>query len=104
MIRAAGPAAAWVDRKLPHALQTFVALYGSWIDGLRAPGPRRTRAQRLVRMLLLDAGLLAGLLIASARYFPDAVLWLRSTAGLGTRAAEAVAIAAALALAAPFLV
>src|SRR5712664_533294 len=44
MIRAAGPVAAWVDRKLPHALQTFVALYGSWIDGLRSPGPRRTRA------------------------------------------------------------
>jgi len=104
MIRAAGPVAAWVDRRLPHALQTFVALYGSWIDGLRAPGPRRTRAQKHVRMLLLDAALLAGLLILSARFFPDAVLWLRSAAGLGTRAAEAVAIAAAIAVAAPFLV
>jgi K+:H+ antiporter len=104
MIRAAGPVAAWVDRKLPHALQTFVALYGSWIDGLRASGPRRTRAQRIARLLLLDAALLAALLILSAKYFPDTVIWLRTHAGLGTVAAEIVAIAAALALSAPFLI
>ena len=104
MIRASGPAAAWVDRKLPHALQTFVALYGSWIDGLRAPGPRRTRAQRVVRLLLLDALLLSGIVIVSARFFSDAVVWLRSAAGLGSRAAEFFVIAAAAALAAPFLV
>src|SRR5882672_10169687 len=104
MIRAAGPVAAWVDRKLPHALQTFVALYGSWIDGLRAPGPRRTRAQRVVRLLLLDALLLSGIVIVSARFFSDAVVWLRSATGLGSRAAEFFVIAAAAALAAPFLI
>src|SRR6266850_2528169 len=95
MIRAAGPVAAWVDRKLPHALQTFVALYGSWIDGLRSPGPRRTRAQRIVRLLLLDAALLAAVGILSGRLFPYAVIWLRKHAGLGTVAAEFVAIAVA---------
>jgi len=103
MIRAAGPVAAWVDRKLPHALQTFVALYGSWIDGLRSPGPRRTRAQSIVRLLLLDVALLAVVGILSGRFFPNAVIWLRQQ-GLGTVAAEFVAIAAALALAAPFLI
>ncbi len=104
MIRAAGPVAAWVDRKLPHALQTFVALYGSWIDGLRSPGPRRTRAQRIARLLLLDAALLAAVGILSGRLFPYTVLWLRKHAGLGTVAAEFVAIAAAVAIAAPFLI
>jgi len=104
MIRAAGPVAAWVDRKLPHALQTFVALYGSWIDGLRSPGPRRTRAQRVARLLLLDAALLAAVGILSGRLFPYTVLWLRKHAGLGTVAAEFVAIAAAVAIAAPFLI
>jgi len=104
MIRAAGPVAAWVDRKLPHALQTFVALYGSWIDGLRSPGPRRTRAQRIVRLLLLDAALLAAVGILSGRLFPYAVIWLRKHAGLGTVAAEFVAIAAVIAIAAPFLI
>ena len=104
MIRASGPVAAWVDRKLPHALQTFVALYGSWIDGLRAPGPRRTRAQHVVRLLLLDALLLGAVLAVSGRFFNDAVSWLRSHAGLTVRAAETVSVVAAIALAAPFVV
>ena len=104
MIRAAGPAANWVDRKLPHALQTFVALYGSWIDGLRQKGPRKTRAQRLVRLLVLDAVLLAGVAIAGARLFPDAVVWLRTHAGLEHRTSQVVAAAAALALGVPFVV
>jgi len=102
MIRASGPVAAWVDRKLPHALQTFVALYASWIDGLRAPGPRRTRAQRLVRLLLLDAALLTAAVVLCARFFPDLVDWLRAR-GLGARAAEMIALATAIALTTPFL-
>jgi CPA2 family monovalent cation:H+ antiporter-2 len=104
MIRVSGRVAAWADRKLPHALQTFVALYGSWIDGLRAQGPRRTRAQGLVRLLLLDAALLTAVVVLSARFFPDAVTWLRARTGLGTAAAEVVAMGAATALAAPFLI
>ncbi len=104
MIRAAGPASAWVDRKLPHALQTFVALYGSWIDGLRAPGPRKTRVQRQGRLLLGDAILLAAVLVFSARWFYDAVAWLRARAGLGLVAAEVIAMAAAIVLATPFVV
>jgi len=104
MIRASGPFSASVDRKLPHALQTFVALYGSWIDGLRAPGPRRTRAQRIVRLLLVDAALGAGMVFLASRFFADAVIWLRTRAGLGAIAAEIVAMAVAIALSAPFLV
>ncbi|HEY6911084.1 MAG TPA: cation:proton antiporter [Myxococcales bacterium] len=104
MIRAAGPASAWVDRKLPHALQTFVALYGSWIDGLRAPGQRRTRVQRQVRLLLGDAILLAAVLVVCALWFGDLVAWLRARGGLGALTAEVVAMLAAIALAAPFLI
>jgi len=104
MIRAAGPASAWVDRKLPHALQTFVALYGSWIDGLRAPGPRKSRVQRQARLLLGDAVLLAAVLVLSARYFYDVVAWFRGRTGLGLLAAEVVAMVAAIALATPFVI
>ena len=35
LIQAADPAAAYVDRKLPRSLQTFVALYGAWLEHLR---------------------------------------------------------------------
>jgi len=104
MIRAAGPVSAWVDRKLPHPLQTFVALYGAWLEGLRAPGPRKTRVQRQARLLLGDAVLLAAVLILSARYFYDAIAWLQARTGLGRVAAEVVAMVAALALAAPFVI
>ena len=104
MIRASGPFSDWVDRKLPHALQTFVALYGSWIDGLRAPGPRKTRAQRIVRLLLVDAALGAVVVVLASRFFPDAVIWLRTRAGLGALAAEIAAMAVAIVLSAPFLV
>src|SRR5437762_13274170 len=104
MIRAAGPVAAWVDRKLPHALQTFVALYGSWIAGLKAPGPSGTRAQRLVKMLILDAVLLAAVVIACSRFFPAGVSFLQARTGIGSRGAQAVALIAALALTLPFLV
>jgi CPA2 family monovalent cation:H+ antiporter-2 len=81
-----------------------VALYGSWIDGLRQKGPRKTRVQRLVRLLLLDAALLAAIAIAGARLYPDAVIWLRTKAGLELRTSQVVAAAAALALGVPFVV
>src|SRR5919201_1466645 len=103
-IRASGPFSAWIDRKLPHALQTFLALYGSWIDGLRAPGPRKTRAQRIVRLLLVDAALGAVVVVLASRFFPDAVIWLRTRAGLGALAAEIAAMAVPIVLSAPFLV
>ncbi len=50
--------ALFVDRKLPHPLQTFASLYGSWTEILRNPTPEQTpgsRVRRLVRLLLLDA-------------------------------------------------
>ena len=68
LIRAAGPVAAFVDRKLPHALQMHAALYGSWVEQLRT-GPRAQSvvrsARRLAGMLLLDIVLLAGLVVGT---------------------------------------
>ena len=69
LIRAAGPAAAWVDRTLPAPLQTFASLYGSWIERLRSTPsglPARSRSRRLVRLLLLDAILIAAIIIGGA--------------------------------------
>ncbi len=40
LIRSAESTAALVDRKLPHSLQTYAALYGSWFERLRAARPR----------------------------------------------------------------
>lgn len=68
LIRASGPVANWIDRKLPHPLQTFSVLYGSWIEGLRnAPRSESNLAQirRLLRRVLIDAGLFAGIVAGS---------------------------------------
>ena len=57
---------AFVDRKLPHALQTFAALYGSWLEQLRATSEKQRAGavvRRLLRLLLLDAVVLAVIVI-----------------------------------------
>jgi monovalent cation:H+ antiporter-2, CPA2 family len=69
LIRFAGPAAAYVDRKLPRPIQTFVALYGSWIERLRtarAEKSGRPRVRRLVGLVVLDAAVIVGVVIAAA--------------------------------------
>jgi CPA2 family monovalent cation:H+ antiporter-2 len=69
LIRVAGPVAGWVDRKLPHRLQTFTALYGSWIERIRATpvaATGRSRTRRLVQLLLIDGVLIAALVIGAA--------------------------------------
>ncbi len=69
LIRAADPAASWVDRKLPRPLQTVAALYGSWLERVRTSPRRATTAaasRRIVRVLVLDAALIAGLVIVAS--------------------------------------
>lgn len=65
LIRASGPASAFVDRKLPGPLQTFAALYAAWLERLRA---RRAAAQghtarRYVGLLVLDTVILSALVV-----------------------------------------
>ena len=88
LIRAAGPTAEWVDRKLPAQLQTFAALYGSWIERLRStstPASARASTRWRVRLLLLDAALMAALVIGasveSARLSALLVAWTDISAG-----------------------
>ena len=92
-VRHSGRIGEWIDGRLPRPLQTFVSLYGSWIEQLgeaRQRGTLGARVGRLTRLILLDAALLVALLIASSvggdevatflkRKLPfaaDAVRWL----------------------------
>jgi CPA2 family monovalent cation:H+ antiporter-2 len=63
LIRASGPVASWVDRKLPHALQSYVALYGSWIERLRAAPKQNAGTKKSVQLLVLDTVLLGALIV-----------------------------------------
>jgi CPA2 family monovalent cation:H+ antiporter-2 len=105
LIRASGPTANWLDRKLPRPLQTFSALYGSWVERLRA-APRRPvdgGAGRLARLLALDAALLAGLVIGTA-VSADAIAGvLANELGISAQLTRLLVLAAALTLAVPFV-
>jgi CPA2 family monovalent cation:H+ antiporter-2 len=106
LIRRAGSAASFVDRKMPRSLQTFVSLYGSWMERMRsAPTDprRRTRERRLIGLLLLDTAILAGVIIASIAFFDPAVAEVQRLMQLTAGASKAVVTGVAVVLAAPFL-
>ena len=70
LIRASGPVASFVDRRLPRPIQNFAGLYGSWMDRVRA-GPDKhhhSRERRLARLLLLDAALLIAIVVGTSLY------------------------------------
>lgn len=102
LIRAAGPTAVYVDRKLPAPLQTFVALYGSWIERLRGT-PRSqgggARIRKLGRLVALDVALLLLVIVGAALETRRATTLLAESTGLSMRYARlgvSVAVAAVL--------
>ena len=107
MIRGSDGIAAWIDRKLPRSLQTFAALYGSWIDGLRLRRPEET-ALRAVRrrawLMIIDTVVLAGIIIGAAIATNLLATQLEMRVGVPATAARLVIVAAAIALAMPFLI
>jgi len=69
LARRGGAVAAWVDRKLPHPVQTVASLYASWVELLVAPTPANaptSRRKRLVRFLLLDAAAVTAVIIGTS--------------------------------------
>ncbi len=67
MTRVAEPLSLWVDRRLPHAVQTFVTLHGTWLARLRERRRTgRSPARRLALALALDGVLLAALVIGTS--------------------------------------
>jgi K+:H+ antiporter len=107
LIRLAGPAATFVDRKLPGPLQTFVALYGSWIERLRrarAEKAGRPRIRRLVGLVVLDAAVIVGVVIGTALELDHFSTLLGAWFGISSRAARIGVVAAAAAVLVPLLI
>lgn len=107
MIRASEPVAVWVDHKLPRPLQTFAALYGSWVEELRARRPADTAAaglRRLLRLLVLDALLLGGLIVGTAGAIAPIVAIARDRLGMTEILTRWLVVGAAVALSAPFCI
>jgi CPA2 family monovalent cation:H+ antiporter-2 len=105
LIRASGPTASWVDRKLPRPLQTFTVLYGSWVEGLRnAPRAASTTAyiRSLLRRLLLDAALFTGIIVGITSSRGKLIAFARDNTGIQESLAFPLLIGIAVLLAAPF--
>jgi len=106
LIRAAPSAAAQLDRKLPRRLQTFAALYGSWLEKLSAAGrePRAgTALRRLMGLLALDAAVLAALVISVSVWGTPIAAALSELLGSSVRVAWGIVLAGASACAAPLV-
>ena len=107
LIRASGPAAIFIDRRLPKPLQTFVSLYGSWLEQLRASRSeetRRARVRRLVQRLALDAAVVAGIIIGASLGMPPLVALLERHLHVFSGFGRWMVIAAAIFLSVPFLI
>jgi CPA2 family monovalent cation:H+ antiporter-2 len=95
-----------VDARLPRPLQTFVSLYGSWLELLRQP--RAVSAWSLVRrglaFLVLYAASLAGIVIAAAVNLPRLEAALVRQFDLGGQAASALVILGTALVSLPFAV
>ena len=105
-IRGSAGAAEAVDRRLPRAFQTFVTLYGTWIESLRsrrAGVSSGSRTQRRVLLLIVDASALAGIAIATSLGLDDAVDWVSARVSANPRVVTGLVVAAASILGIPFL-
>ncbi len=104
LIRASGPVANFVDRKMPRPLQTFVTLYATWLEQLRTE-PRSTargaRIRRLIRLLVVDAVLLIAIAVGSSLALPHLSGQLERRLDMDPRYARGVVLTAALILTLP---
>ncbi len=107
LIRASGPLANLVDRKLPKPLQTFVALYGSWIERVRE-APRRDTAgatlRRWVALLLVDMTILVAVIIGTSLALDVLVPAITARTGANRTATVALIVAADVVIASPFVI
>jgi monovalent cation:H+ antiporter-2, CPA2 family len=107
LIRASGPFASWVDRRLPPALQTYAALYGSWVEQIRRSPRQRAGGSPLRRragLLFLDIVIIAAIVVTASRSAGWLVEFGVRYAKLTRPVARVLVVLGGLAAAAPFLI
>lgn len=105
LIRRSQRFASFVDRKLPKPLQTFVALYDSWLARIRTSRQEsRSELRRFARTLMLDVLVIAGGLITVSLTFTTLVEILEDRVGIARSIARVIVVVAGGALVLPFCV
>lgn len=104
MVRHSDRAALTIERKLPHVLQTFIALYASWLERIRST-PSRASTSKLVRSarwIVIDAAMVAVIIIGAAVTRERAQNFLVETFGLASSLSRTLRVVATIALTLPF--
>ncbi len=105
LIRASGPMVNFIDRKLPKPLQTFGALYGSWIEEMRTRSEQRKTVgpvRHLIRRMLLDAAFLAAIIIGTSLGMDPLTGYIRQFSGVSDQLIRAAIFILAVVTATPF--
>ncbi|MBD8527779.1 cation:proton antiporter [Pseudomarimonas arenosa] len=108
MVKLSGPLASAVDHNLPKPLQTFVSLYGGWIDDLTRARQRGAlghgaQLRRIAGLLLIDAALLCALVIGTSLGSERLAEWLSTRFPALSEVARIVIWVAAALLVAPLM-
>ena len=105
MVSSSQRVASGVERILPRPLQTFAALYGAWLESLRAPKKRSNAyLRRNLLLLFLDVVAIAGLVVAMALGRNWIAHKLAETLHVSVRTGGLLAMIAVLVLAIPFVI
>ncbi len=107
LVRLSDPLARYFDRHLPHALQTFAALYGSWLEDLRnrpASQASRTPERRLFLLMFVDTVCLAVIIIAGSVSLEPLAHVLESALGIAAMMAYWLLIIGIGLAASPFII
>jgi CPA2 family monovalent cation:H+ antiporter-2 len=107
LIRASAPSAAFIDRRLPRPLQTFAALYGSWLERLKAESGARAGVRgerRFVGLLTLDAAVLSALIVAISLEFGAIAGAVAGTLHIAPAVARVIIVAGTATAALPLVV
>ncbi len=107
LIRSSPALAAYVDRRLPKRVQTFMALYGSWLEKLRSSMHGQSawhKIRSLVIWLIVDAVCLGALVIGAATSDEWLADWIRQQSGHEGWIATLGVIAAGVLCSLPFCV
>ncbi len=104
LIRAAEPTAAVVDRELPRSLQTFVALYGTWLEKIQSGSAddETNRVRQLVRWLVVDAIVVAAIVIGASLELASISSWAQQQFQVTPNVSTALVVAGAALVSSPF--
>jgi CPA2 family monovalent cation:H+ antiporter-2 len=102
LVRVSGRAVQRLDRSLPPSFQTFETLYGTWIERLRERRRSVPGALRVALLMLADAAILVGVVIAASLSLRDVSGLLVERLGLAPELATTIVVATTALACVPF--